>query len=67
VIREHSPTGGFTRTNLEVARVLLARGTASEAVPLLEAALRAPLDGPALYVTRPELQVALAAARLRGG
>jgi DNA-binding SARP family transcriptional activator len=57
-----STVGGYTRSNLELARLLTQRGRAIEAVPLLEAALRAPLDGSALYVTRTELQEALGLA-----
>jgi DNA-binding SARP family transcriptional activator/TolB-like protein len=52
----YSTTAGYTRTNVELARVLLELGRADEAVPLLHAALRAPLDGPALYVTRHEVR-----------
>jgi DNA-binding SARP family transcriptional activator/tetratricopeptide (TPR) repeat protein len=61
----YSTTAGFTRTNMELASVLVDLGRPAEALPLLEAALRAPLDGPALYVTRTELHEMV--ARARGG
>lgn len=57
-----STVGGYTRTNLELARVYVARGNAGQAIPLLQAALRAPLDGAALYVTRTEVHEELAHA-----
>jgi tetratricopeptide (TPR) repeat protein len=57
-----SPTAGYTRTNLELARVLIELDRPAEAVPLLQAALRAPLDGPELYVTRTEIHRMLALA-----
>jgi DNA-binding SARP family transcriptional activator/tetratricopeptide (TPR) repeat protein len=50
-----STAGGYTRSNVELASVLLERGRAAEAILLLGATLRAPLDGPALYVTRTEV------------
>lgn len=61
------PVGGFTRTNLELAEVLIAQFRAAEAVPLLRAALRAPLDGSALYGTRTELHLALGRAHEAAG
>jgi tetratricopeptide (TPR) repeat protein len=61
----YSTTAGFTRTNLELASLLIDLGRPAEAIPLLEAALRAPLDGPALYVTRTEVHEMM--ARARGG
>lgn len=57
-----SPTQGFTRTNLLAARTLMRHGRASQAIPLLQAALRGPLDGATLFVTRTELHEALAMA-----
>jgi DNA-binding SARP family transcriptional activator/tetratricopeptide (TPR) repeat protein len=59
----YSTTVGFTRTNLELASLLIDLGRPAEALPLLEAALRAPLDGPALYVTRTEVHEMMARAR----
>jgi DNA-binding SARP family transcriptional activator/tetratricopeptide (TPR) repeat protein len=58
----YSEVGGYTRSNLELARVLAAQGRHAEALPPLRSALRAPLDGPALYVTRTELHEAAALA-----
>ncbi|HUF70734.1 MAG TPA: BTAD domain-containing putative transcriptional regulator [Longimicrobiales bacterium] len=57
-----STTGGYTRTNLELARVHIARGNAAQAIPLLQAALRGPLDAAALYATRTEVHEELARA-----
>ena len=58
----YSPTLGFTRSNRDLARVLLARGEARPAVPLLSAALRSGLDGANLYVSHTELHALLASA-----
>lgn len=58
----YSPNGGYTRTNLELARVLVARGRAREAIGIVQSALRGPLDGTAYYVTRTELREALGRA-----
>jgi tetratricopeptide (TPR) repeat protein len=55
-----SPTLGYTRSNYELARCLLSLGRPEEAVPVLEAALRGPLDASNMYVTRTELQDLLA-------
>jgi tetratricopeptide (TPR) repeat protein len=58
----YSPTSGYTRTNLELARVLMARKQAGEAVVVLRAALRGGLEASNLYVTRTELQEELGRA-----
>jgi predicted Zn-dependent protease len=58
----YSPNDGYTRVNLELARVLLAERRPRDAVPVLQAALRGHLDGSNGYVTRTELQAALARA-----
>lgn len=58
----YSVIGGYTRTTQELARLLVQQGHAAEAIPLLHATLRAPLDGPALYLTRTEVHAALADA-----
>lgn len=63
----HSPTTGYTRTNVELARVLLRQGRPTDAVPPLRSALRAPVDGPALYVTRTETYELLARAYRAAG
>jgi DNA-binding SARP family transcriptional activator/tetratricopeptide (TPR) repeat protein len=57
-----SPTIGYTRTNLELGRALLALRQYDEAARVLRAGLRGPVDGPNLYVTRTELHAALGRA-----
>jgi len=57
-----SLTGGYTRTNLELARALLELRRPHEAVALLQAAFRGPLDASNLYVTHTELHEMLARA-----
>lgn len=46
---------GYTRTNLELARVLLDRGQAREAASVASAGLAEAVDGSAYYATRTEL------------
>lgn len=58
----YSSTQGYTRSNYELARVLLALGRPRDAVAVLGPALRGPLDGSNLYVTRTELQELLGQA-----
>lgn len=58
----HSVTEGYTRTNLQLARLLLAEHRPREAVAILQPALRGPLDANNYYVTRTELHEALAEA-----
>lgn len=62
-----SRTFGYTRINMELARVLLRQGRAREAVELLEAALRGSLEASNLYVTRTELHALLARAWTAAG
>jgi DNA-binding SARP family transcriptional activator/TolB-like protein len=50
-----SPTLGYTRTNLELGRLLLKLGRPAEAVAVLSPALRGSLEASNLYVTRTEL------------
>jgi DNA-binding SARP family transcriptional activator/Flp pilus assembly protein TadD len=50
-----SPTSGYTRTNLELARVLLAARRPREAVAILQPAFRGLLESSNLYVTHTEL------------
>lgn len=57
-----SPTVGFTRTNLELARSLLALKRPDEAVRILRPALHGGLDASNLYVTRTELHELLGRA-----
>ncbi len=63
----YSSTHGYTRTNYELARVLIALGRPRDAVAVLEPALRGPLDGSGLYVTRTELHERLAYALAEAG
>jgi hypothetical protein len=51
-----SPNNGYTRTNLELARVLLELGRSREAVAVLQPALRGPLDASGLFVTHTVLR-----------
>jgi predicted Zn-dependent protease len=51
----YSTTHGYTRTNLELAQVLLALHRPREAVAVLQSALRGGLEGSNLYVTHTEL------------
>jgi tetratricopeptide (TPR) repeat protein len=57
-----SPTYGFSRINLELARVLIALGRPREAVTTVRAALRGGLEANNYYVTRTELHRELARA-----
>jgi DNA-binding SARP family transcriptional activator/tetratricopeptide (TPR) repeat protein len=58
----YSTTHGYTRTNLELARVLLELGRPREAVPVLQPAFRGPTEASNLYVTRTELHTLLGRA-----
>jgi predicted Zn-dependent protease len=58
----YSPTLGFTRTNLDLARTLIALHQPSKAVGVLQSALRGVLDASNSYVSRTELHEALAQA-----
>ena len=58
----YSVTSGYTRTNLELARVLLRDGRSRDAVAVLQPALRGPLQASNLYVIRIELHEMLARA-----
>lgn len=62
-----SPTQGYTRVNLELARLYLAQGQPHEAIPLLRAALHGPLEASNLYVTHTELHALLARAFTAAG
>ena len=57
-----SPTEGFSRLDLELARTLLALERPMEAVPVLRSALSGSLEGGNYYATRTELQDLLARA-----
>lgn len=62
-----SPTGGYTRTNLELARLLVARGQSHDAISVLRAALVAGFQSVGLYTTQTELRALLAVAHARVG
>jgi len=53
---------GYTRTNYELARVLLATGRPREAITILQPALRGPFEASNMYVTRTEIHELLAQA-----
>ena len=57
-----SLTDGYTRTNLELARSLMALQRYPEAIEILRPALRGGVDGSNTYVTHTELREALAQA-----
>jgi tetratricopeptide (TPR) repeat protein/TolB-like protein len=58
----YSPSGGYTRTNYELARILLRDSRPRDAVAILQPALRGSLDASNLYVSRIELHERLAQA-----
>src|SRR5688572_4108740 len=62
-----SPSEGYTRTNLELARELITLGRAPEAIGILRAALHGPIESSNLYVTQTEIHEMLAKAFERAG
>jgi len=62
-----STTDGLTRTNLLMARSLLALGRAAEAIAILRPALRGGVDGSNTHVTHTELREELAHAFEQAG
>lgn len=62
-----SLTDGYTRTNLEMARSLIALRRSLEAIAILQPALRGGVDGSNTYVTQTELHEALAQAFEQAG
>jgi predicted Zn-dependent protease len=58
----YSLTEGYTRTNLELARSLLALHRPSEAIEVLQPVLRGGVDGSNTYMTHTELREMLARA-----
>ena len=62
-----SVTGGYTRTNVEMAKSLLRLGRYAEAVSILEPATRGSLEASNLYVTYPEIRLLLAQAYAGAG
>jgi tetratricopeptide (TPR) repeat protein len=63
----YSPSDGYTRTNLELARELIGLGRAAEAIGILRSALHGPIQGSNLYVTQTEIHEMLANAFERAG
>ena len=59
-VAAYSPTEGFTRVNVELARALAGMGRWREAEYWLEAALRGGMEGSNFFVTRTELREQLA-------
>ncbi|HEY0778323.1 MAG TPA: hypothetical protein VGD56_10205, partial [Gemmatirosa sp.] len=57
-----SPTEGYTRVNVALARVLLAEGRAAEVPAILRPAFAGSVEASNYYVTRPELHEWLARA-----
>jgi DNA-binding SARP family transcriptional activator/Flp pilus assembly protein TadD len=57
-----SLSSGYTRTNLELAKIYLRQGRPREAVAVLQPALRGSIEAHNLYVNRTELQDLLARA-----
>jgi DNA-binding SARP family transcriptional activator/tetratricopeptide (TPR) repeat protein len=55
-----SPSLGYTRTNVEMAKSLIRLGRYSEAIEILEPALRGSLEASNLYATYPEIRLLLA-------
>lgn len=62
-----SPTAGYTRTNFELARLLIERGRSYEAIGILRAALVAGFESVGLYVTQTELRALLSRAHAQAG
>ena len=62
-----SRRAGFTRTNYELARVLLERGRALEAVEILQPIFRSPADVSNFYLARPRARALLGRAWLDAG
>ncbi|MCI0436097.1 MAG: hypothetical protein L0271_21015 [Gemmatimonadetes bacterium] len=56
----YSPTLGYTRTNLELARALMALNQPEDAIRILREALAGPSDGPGYHVTHTEVHDCLA-------
>lgn len=62
-----SVSGGYTRTNVEMAKALIRLGRYADAVAILEPALRGSLEASNLYVTYPEIRLLLAEAYAGAG
>ena len=57
-----SPVAGYTRTNFELARLLIELGRPHDAIPILESALHGALESTNMYVTHTELRALLVRA-----
>jgi tetratricopeptide (TPR) repeat protein len=57
-----APTSGYTRSNLELGRLLISLGRPHEAVRVLQPALRRGLEAGSFYVSRSELHEAVGRA-----
>ncbi len=62
-----SITFGYTRTNVEIAKLLLKRGAPREAIAVLEPALRGSLEASNLYAPRYMIHSLLARAYVEVG
>jgi hypothetical protein len=62
-----SPTNGYTRINLEMAKSLMLLRKPMEAVPMMRAVLHGGLEGSGLYLTRTEAHETLARAFEQAG
>ncbi|HEX5409331.1 MAG TPA: BTAD domain-containing putative transcriptional regulator [Gemmatimonadaceae bacterium] len=61
------PVNGYSRVNLELAKILLARNQERDAIPLLRAPLAGPIESESYYNTLTELHVMLGNAFERAG
>ena len=61
------PVSGYSRVNLELARMLLARNQPREAIPVLRAPLAGPIESTNYYTTLTELHALLGEAFDRAG
>lgn len=64
---QFSPTYGYNRVNLELARALVRAGRPGEAVPVLRSALRTGVSSTGMYTTAPALHRMLGNAWLAAG
>lgn len=55
-------SGGFTRIQFEMARILLRQGRPADAIPVIRSGLRSGLDAGGLYLSRTELHELMAKA-----
>ena len=62
-----APIDGYSRVNLQLARVLVAEGRAADAIPVLRAPLHGPIEASNYYLTGTDLHAALGDAFDRAG